>query len=137
MHHGNPHLHGPAVPAAAHDKHHEHDHDDHHHHWHSHWYGRWNAWAYISLHRGLGSVTGTVEGGRGVMQVNLRKPGGHTFKITAHKHIVYTAANGNFLMTGVRAGAYRIVAHEPGSKHFGHSQVHVHTGHTSTVGIRL
>ena len=83
-------------------------------HWHSHWRYRWDYVAWVDLHRGLGTVLGQVVNAGGgpiqFAQVNLRRWGGKTFLVRSSKHIVHTGPGGDFIMRGVRAGGYRIVA---------------------------
>jgi len=103
--------------------------------WHYHW--PYHTWA-VS-HRGLGTIEGIVydPSGRPVpgAVVALKRPGGKIFADIHKRHITRTNANGAFVMTGVRTGKYRVVAHK--AKARGHVQLAVATGKLSAAAIRI
>ena len=103
--------------------------------WHYHWL--YHTWA-VS-HRGLGAIEGIVydPSGRPVpgALVALKRPGGKIFADVHKRHITRTNANGAFVMTGVRTGNYRVVAHKNKSR--GHVQLAVATGKLSAAAIRI
>jgi hypothetical protein len=103
--------------------------------WHYHW--PYHTWA-VS-HRGLGAIEGIVydPSGRPVpgALVALKRPGGKIFADVHKRHITRTNANGAFVMTGVRTGNYRVVAHKNKSR--GHVQLAVATGKLSAAAIRI
>jgi hypothetical protein len=99
---------------------------------------RWDYHAWMVLHRGLGTIRGLVHNGGAPVssaRVVLRKPGGRSFVRVSMKHITFTDGGGDFLMTAVRAGRYRVVAFSGKLK--GHSQVVVHPGSMSSVSINI
>ncbi len=113
----------------------EHEWLEHHHAWHHWWY--YHPW--IAVHRGLGTIRGFVHSSSGApmqgVHVVLRKPGGRIFVRYAMKHITSTDAGGNFVMAGVRAGGYRVLASRGRAK--GHVQVGVQPGSVATVSVRI
>jgi hypothetical protein len=135
----NPHLHiasqAPATrahePAAAHNLVIIHRHRA----WHYHW--SYHAWAV--RHHGLGAIAGIVydASGRPVpgARVVLKRPGGKYFANVHKRHATHTNASGAFVMKGVHAGRYRVVAHK--AKARGHVQSSVATGNVSAVTIRI
>jgi hypothetical protein len=84
-------------------------------------------------------VEGYVRDGRGrpvaMASVVLKTPKGAWFKNVAKRHSTHTNANGVFVMRGVRAGNYRVVAQE--AKKHGHVITAIHTGGMSTVSIKI
>jgi hypothetical protein len=103
------------------------------------WRRRWDYHTWIALHRGLGTIRGFVHGPAGgamsTAKVLLRKPNGAFFASVARKHITYTDAQGNFMMVGVRAGSYRVVAFHGKLK--GHVQIAVHPGFAANVSVKV
>jgi hypothetical protein len=53
----------------------------------------------------------------------------------AQRHVTHTNASGVFVMSGVRSGSYRIVAHK--EKQHGHVEMAVRTGSTSNAQIKI
>ena len=106
-----------------------------HHGWH-HWWG-YHTW--VASRRGVGTVEGYVRDGHGrpmrMALVVLKTPKGASFKNVAKRHTTHTNAYGAFVMRGVRAGNYRVVAHS--AKKHGHVLTAVRTGNMSAVAIRI
>ncbi|HTW93190.1 MAG TPA: carboxypeptidase-like regulatory domain-containing protein [Tepidisphaeraceae bacterium] len=104
---------------------------------HRYWHRRWNFATWAVLHRHLGTVNGIVRdaSGQGVAGVRLalRKPRGGIFASLAMKHVVHSGPGGHFVMAGVRAGRYRIMAFV--GKKGTHAQIVVHSG--AAIGVTL
>jgi hypothetical protein len=100
---------------------------------------RWDYHAWIVLHRGLGTIRGFVHGVGGApaasARVVLKKPGGGYFKVASRRHVTFTDAEGDFIMTGVRPARYRVVAIR--GKIRGHVVTAVHPGLTASVSIKI
>ena len=147
----NPHLHGATIattraPAeaahpeavhaavAVHGLHHASEVMLHHA-----WHHRWSYHSWATVHRGLGIVQGLVQDASGrpvpLAIVMLKHPKGHPFARVAMRHTTRTNANGVFVMVGVRAGRYRVVAQKTPTR--GHVQLAVHTGAMSTAQIKI
>ena len=101
------------------------------------WHTRWNYVAWVVVHRHLGTIQGTVTNASGIgipgVKMLLRKPRGGVFASLGMKHIVHSDGAGHFIMAGVRAGRYRVMAFS--GKTSGQSQVLVHSG--GAVGVRV
>jgi hypothetical protein len=144
----NPHLHvthaaattTTSQPTAATVKEHrKHVHEliaTHSHVW---WHRSWSYHTFVAHHKGTGTVAGQVRGANGqpmrMARVVLKTPRGGTFKNVAKRHITHTNANGVFVMRGVRAGNYRVVAVM--TKKRSHVETAVRTGSMSAVEIRI
>jgi hypothetical protein len=139
LHHGfarNPHLHGANSALAEREawewRHRIHEHFYVYHHWHH----RWNYVDWVTTHRGSATIRGIVvtAEGRPVddAAVMLRGQRGAVLKAD---HLTHTGSGGNFTMTGVPAGRYRVRA-EVG-KADNHVMVSVHPGQVATVGVRM
>jgi hypothetical protein len=134
----NPHLHGvsstPETAKKTVKKDDKKIRDDH-----RVWHRRWDYHSWMVIHRGLGTIRGFVHAAEGEglqgIRLALRHPGGRYFSRVSMRHITYSSAGGNFVMVGVRAGKYRIIASR--AKLHGHSQIAVHPGSVSNVGIRV
>jgi hypothetical protein len=106
-----------------------------HHSWHS----RWSYYAWAGSHRGLGMVQGEVHDKHGrpvaFAMVELKHNNGHSFQHASMRHKVRTNAAGQFVMTGVRSGKYRVSSYH-GHSH-GHSHVSVHTNTMAAARIKI
>jgi Carboxypeptidase regulatory-like domain len=138
----NPHLKGVESRAThATSTTHKDDHGmrDHHIDLHHAWRHRWDYESWMVIHRGLGTIRGVVHGREGAPMTSvhmvLRKPHGGTFVRVSRRHITYTDAGGNFFMSGVRVGKYRVLASR--GKMRGHVQVAVHPGSTANVSVKI
>ena len=147
----NPHLHASPVTAVKHqpastsvstvEVHHHvtHVHELIAMHSHFGWHRWWSYHTFAVHHHGIGTIEGYVidRSGRPAAgaRVVLRKPGGHGFVQVALRHITTTNSAGAFVMFGVRAGKYRVVALH--GKERGHEQVAVNPGRTSMGSIKI
>lgn len=127
-HLANPHLHGakPAIEARKIE------------HRARYWVHRWDYTAWVSLHRGLGTVAGTVETSGAPAtgaKVWLRTASGKGFRSTAAKHIVFAGPAGEFVMRHVRAGTYRVLANM--GKTTSRTRVHVTPGLMAMTQLRV
>lgn len=103
------------------------------------WRHRWHYHTWVTSHRGLGMIEGIVHDshGRPVPNavVELKQSNGHSFHHAGKRHTTRTNSSGAFVMTGVRAGHYRIASHK--SKSHGHVHLVVHTGAMATAQIKI
>jgi hypothetical protein len=103
------------------------------------WHRRWDYQKWIVLHRGLGTIRGFVHGPTGGAiadaKVWLRHANGAAIRLVSRKHITYADADGNFIMSGVRAGKYRVVAVR--GKLRGHIVTAVHPGLAAEVSVKI
>jgi hypothetical protein len=99
---------------------------------------RWDYHTWITLHRGLGTIRGSVQSAGNLIssaKVWLRHGNGAAITLVSRKHITFTDSSGSFIMFGVRAGAYHVQA-QIGKKH-NHSRVVVHPGTMAESIVRL
>jgi hypothetical protein len=105
----------------------------------SHWHHVWAFSDWATLHRGLGTIVGTVKGKDGQaltgIEVLLRTSHGKPFRSLAAKHITHTSEGGSFIMTRVRIGSYRVRAVR--GKSSSHASVRVGAGRMANASIRL
>ena len=103
------------------------------------WQRRWDYQTWIALHHGLGTIRGFVHGPAGGAiadaKVLLRRANGTAIRLASRKHITYADADGTFIMSGVRAGKYRVVALR--GKLRGHIVTAVHPGVTAEVSVKI
>jgi hypothetical protein len=103
------------------------------------WHRRWDYQTWMVVHRGLGTIRGFVHGpGGGAVtsaKVWLRHPNGAPFRLVSRKHITYADSEGNFVMFGVRAGRYRVLAQR--GKEKGRVQIAVHPGLIAEASVKL
>jgi hypothetical protein len=127
----NPHLHlpasvGKAVPVAKR-------------HARSHWHHVWGYTEWATLHRGLGTIEGTIHNAEGQslsgVRVALRNANGGVFRNPALRHVTFTGEGGTFIMTRVRIGSYRVRATK--GKAVSHVNVRVGVGGTTTANMRM
>jgi hypothetical protein len=102
------------------------------------WSHRWDYTAWVSMHRGFGTIAGTVESSGGPAagaKVWLRTASGRAFGSTAAKHIVFAGPAGEFVMHHVRTGTYRVLANR--DKSTSHARVHVTPGLMAMSQLRV
>jgi hypothetical protein len=136
IHQVNPHLHlNIATKGVPVDKKHEHSHER----WHGHWHHYWAFYEWATIHRGLGTVEGTVRSAEGSpmagVRVLLRHANGHPFRRWGAKHVTHTSEGGGFIMTRVRVGSYRVRAEK--GKANAHISIHVNAGAMAAANIKM
>jgi hypothetical protein len=148
----NPHLHGANNPVAEHEAHHiflrrvefiRHLDWRHRFHfyrfaWFHHWHHHWDYVSWVRLHRGLASIEGVVTSASGQpvagATVQLRGNLGRVLG-AAESHITTTDGGGNFTMTGIRVGAYRLRTELGKAVKVIH--VDIHAGQVASVQVRV
>jgi hypothetical protein len=99
----------------------------------------WDGHQYIALHAGLSTIQGVILNANGKpadkVRVVLRKPGGGIFAHNSLKHITHTGTNGEFTMTKVRPGSYRVFASIEKKKGF--TKTTVHSGDHASVTVKI